>query len=224
MTGPRPPFQGDDTPLNPPDVALEELSHELTGDQPEGDQVAYLRQAEVDTLGQGLGHVEMYEGELEAGVHDDLPGEPVAENLELLTELELREGETNNPDVAAEEGLTYVPPIDPPVIPDPDDPQGIRIAAGFGTTAEEEPFDADHHSETMPSEDDMEARIREALRAEATTSMYADSLVIGTRGATVAVRGVVDDLDDTDNVVEAITRVTGVSEVIEELEVRGVTD
>ena len=28
---------------------------------------------------------------------------------------DLREGETNDPDVAAEEGLVYVPPSDPPV-------------------------------------------------------------------------------------------------------------
>jgi osmotically-inducible protein OsmY len=48
--------------------------------------------------------------------------------------------------------------------------------------------------------------------------------VIGTRGGTVAVRGLVDDIDDTDNVVEVISRVSGVDEVIDELEVRGVTD
>jgi hypothetical protein len=218
------PLQGDETPLNPPDVEVEELGRELTGDQAEGDQVAFFREDEVATLGQGLSDVEVYEGELEAGVNDDMPGEPVAENLELLTEQELREGETDNPDVAAEEGLTYVPPIDPPVIPDPDDPQGVQVAAGFGTTALDEPFDADHHSEILSNDDEFAERVREALRADSMTSMYAESLAIGTRDGTVAVRGVVDDIDDTDNVVEVIGRVTGVVEVRDELEVRGVTD
>jgi hypothetical protein len=187
------------------------------------DQVAYRRSDEVDRLGE-LTDTEIYQGELEAGVSDDLPQEPEAENLELLTELELRAGETDNPDVAAEEGMTYVPPTDPPVVPDPDDPQGIQVAAGFGATAEAEPYDADHHSETLASDDEMATRVREALRADATTSVFAETLAIGTRGSTVAVRGVVDDIDDTDNVVAVISRVTGVDEVLDELEVRGVTD
>ena len=116
--------------------------------------------------------------------------------------------------------MTYVPPSDPPVVPS-DDPQGGEVAAGFGATASEEPYDADHPAETVGEEDEMAARVREALRADSTTSRYADSLAIGTRGGTVAVRGVVDDLDDTDNVVEVVNRVSGVAEVIEELEVRG---
>ncbi|HUG46880.1 MAG TPA: hypothetical protein VMP67_00530 [Candidatus Limnocylindria bacterium] len=207
-----------EVPLAGPGAAPDEL-HELTGDQAPGDQVAFLRQDEVDDLGQ-LTDTDVYEGELEAGVHDDLPQEPVAENLELLTELELRAGETSNPDVAAEEGMTYVPPTDPPVVPS-DDPQGAEVAAGFGATATDEPYDENHRSTALSSEDEMSARVREALRADAATSRYADSVSIGTRGRTVALRGVVDDVDDTYNVVEVVSRVSGVDEVIEELDVRG---
>ena len=153
------------------------------------------------------------------------PGAPIddeepAENLEALTARELRAGETANPDVAAEEGMTYVPPTDPPVVPS-DDPQGAQVAAGFRSTSAEEPYDAEHSGAALPNEDEMSARVREALRADSATSRYADSLAIGTRGRTVAVRGVVEDLDDTDNVVEVVSRVSGVAEVIEELEVRG---
>jgi osmotically-inducible protein OsmY len=54
--------------------------------------------------------------------------------------------------------------------------------------------------------------------------MYADFLVIGSRGRTVVVRGEVDDIDDTDNITDVIGRVRGVDDVIDELEVRGVTD
>ena len=176
---------------------------------------AYFTADEVETPDE-LTDTEIYEGELEAGVSRD--------NLQLLVEKDLRSGETSNPDVAAEEGLTWVPPIDPPVIPDPDDPQGVQVAAGFGTEANSEPFDEDHHSDLISATDEFEARVREALRANSATTAYADNLVIGTRDGTVVVRGIVDDIDDTDNVVEVITGVAGVTEVVDETEVAGITD
>ena len=184
---------------------------------------AYLTTDEVDTLGE-LTDTEIYEGELEAGVSDDLPGEPIEDNLELLGETELRDGETSDPNVAAEEGLTWVPPIDPPVVADAESSGGVEIAAGFGTDAFSEPYDADHESEPLSAFNDLEERIREALRADSSTSRYADSLVIGNRGGTVVVRGVVDDIDDTDNIADVISRVDGVEEVVDETEVAGVTD
>jgi hypothetical protein len=156
-----------------------------------------------------LTHTEIYQGELEAGV---ISGD------------DLRSDETDDANVAAEEGLAYVPPIDPPVVPDPDDPEGIQIAAGFGGAATDEPYDADHHSDALPVEDEMEARVREALRADSATSRYAETLVVGIRDGVVALRGVVDDLDDTDTIMEVVGRVSGVDEVIDQLDVRGVTD
>jgi hypothetical protein len=209
----------DDTPLNPPDVDTSELGAELAGSQQEGDQVFYRRQGEVEDSEREFNDTAEYEGEPEID-----PAGADAVRIEDLAEIELREGETANPDVAAEEGLTWVPPIDPPVVPDLDDPQGAKVAAGFGTTAEDEPLDSSHRSADLTSEDDFTARIREALEADAATTAYADSLVIGTRGGTIVVRGLVDDIDDTDNIVDVITRVPGVDEVVEELEVRGVTD
>ena len=219
MTQPRPPFQGDDTPLNPPDVDADELGNELSGDQQEGDQVFYRRQGEVQDSDREFNDVAQYEGEPEI---DPVGGDSV--RIEDLAEVELRDGETSNPDVAAEEGLAWVPPVDPPVVADPDDPQGARVAAGFAASAEDSAYDSSNRAELLTAEDDMEARIREALLADSATTQYADTLVIGTRDATVAVRGLVDDLDDTDIIVEVIGRVEGVDEVIEELEVRGVTD
>jgi len=211
-----------ETPLNPPGAPIEDDRSQLTGDQAEGDQVAFVREGEVDTLGE-ITDTDIYEGEMEAGVHDDLPSEPKAENLELLTERELRAGETNNPDVAAEEGLAWVPPTDPPVVPS-DDREGLDVAAGFGSTSMDEPYDMDHASGAVSDEDETSARVREALRADASTSRYADSIAIGTRGGVVALRGVVDDLYDTDNLVEVASRVTGVTEAVDELEVRGLDE
>ena len=207
MTGPRPAPQGDDTPLNAPDL-----------DQPADDQVFYRRQEEVADSDREFNDVAQYEGEPAIDPGDDVV------RLEDLTDAELREGETSDPYVAAEEGLTWVPPVDPPIVPDLDDPQGAKVAAGFGVSAEDDPFDRSHRAELLTAEDDTDARVREALLADAATSAYADSLIIGSRDGTIVVRGVVDDIDDTDNIVEVITRVTGVDEVIDELEVRGVTD
>ncbi len=207
-----------ETPLNPPDVPVEEMGRELSGDQPEGDQVAYVRQSEIDDLGT-MRDTAIYEGELEAGVHDDLPTETESENLEDLTALEMRAGETANPDIAAEEGLAWVPPIDPPVIPSEEDPQGLEVAAGFGVDSLAEPYDADHHSEAVTDTDDMEERIHEALRADSATSAMAQRIQVALRGGTVILRGEVEDLLDTDEVVAVVERVTGVTEVIDEIEV-----
>lgn len=181
-------------------------------------QGTFVRQDQIDDLGT-MSDTAIYEGELEAGVHDDLPTEPESANLEDLTALEMRSGETGNPDIAAEEGLTWVPPIDPPVIPSEEDPQGLEVAAGFGVDALAEPYDAEHHSEIVTDADDMEERIQEALRADSATSAMAQRIQVALRGGTVILRGEVEDVVDTDEVVAVVERVTGVTEVIDEIEV-----
>jgi hypothetical protein len=207
MSDPRRARQGDDTPLNPPDLEQQD------------DQVFYRRQEEVADSDSEFNDVAEYEGEPAISPTGD-----EALRLDDLTDSELREGETSDATEATEEGLTWVPPTDPPVVPDFDDPQGVKVAAGFGVSADDEPFDSSHRAELLTAEDDTDARVREALLADAATSAYAESLIIGSRDGTIVVRGVVDDIDDTDNIVDVITRVTGVDEVIDELEVRGLTD
>ena len=172
----------------------------------------YFTEDEVEHSGE-LTETELDEGQSEL---------PVA--LEGLADEELREGETNDPSVAAEEGLAWVPPIDPPVVADEEDPEGVRVAAGFGVASDDEPFDDDHEDELLSSGDELNERIRDALRADAATSRYADSLIIGRRAGKVVVRGKVDDIDDTDDIADVISNVPGVVEVIDELEVEGVTD
>jgi hypothetical protein len=191
----------------------------IAGERPRDRQTAFVSESEVDTLGE-LTDTDVYQGELEAGVHDDLPTEPDERNIEMVTARELRSGETSNPDVAAEEGLVYVPPIDPPVVPSEDSREGLKVAAGFGVSALDEEYDEDHSGSALATEDEMSARIREALRADSSTTEFADHLAIGTRGGVVRVRGLVDDVDDSDNVLAVIERVEGVVEVIDELEVR----
>lgn len=195
----------------------EAFARELAGDRPADAEAAYFREDTVESRG-ALTDTEMYEGELESGSLDDVSGGGAPDGLELLTELELRGDETDDPNVAAEEGMTWVPPVDPPVVPS-DDPQGISVAAGFGVSALEEPYDDDHRSEPLSAEGDLNDRIREAIRADAATSRFADVIVIGVRDGTVVLRGMVDDIDDTDNVAAVVERVSGVDEVIDEIEV-----
>jgi len=60
---------------------------------------------------------DIYEGQLPARVEEGLVRDTAG--LDLLTDLELRAGETADPLIASDEGATYVPPCDPPVIPAP---------------------------------------------------------------------------------------------------------
>lgn len=199
---------------DPEDIAMIEELRQLAGEEMPEDQDAVLEPDEIEQRRQPT-LTELDRGDpfpdLEAAVGPEA-------TLDGLAAEELREGETDDPDVATEEGLTYVPPSDPPTRADEEEPGGIEIAAGAAVSALSEPYDEDHESELLTDESDLTARIRDALEADAATSGLADRLVIGTRGSTVVVRGIVDDVDDGDNIASVIERVDGVEEVIDETE------
>jgi hypothetical protein len=185
------------------------------GEQEAGEQDAVFEADEVEH-GPTATMTDLDEAD-PAALDGELPLELADANLELLDATGLREGETDDPFEAAEEGLTYVPPTDPPVVPGDDgEPE---VASGFGGTAFDEPYDADHHSEVLTGEDEMTDRVREALRAEASTSEFADEVEIETAAGIVRLRGRVPDLVDEDNLVATAEQVTGVTEVIDELDV-----
>lgn len=215
MTDPR---AADTVPLNPPDVDPDAKRAQLEGSPTRDNQDPTMLEDEVGDLGR-ITDVEVYEGELEAGANPDVDTEP--QSLDLLTATELRAGETDNPDVAAEEGEAWVPPVDPPVVADRSAPEGVTIAAGFGSSALDEPFDADHHSTFLPADDEVSARVREALLADSRTSRFAEQLGIETEAGVVTVRGTVADLDDGDLIEEVASVVTGVTEVRDETEIPG---
>jgi hypothetical protein len=195
MSEPRP-----ETPNSPDpdDVARVEEIADLQGDAMPIDQDAFLEPDEFEK------HREPTQTELDRG--DAAPDREgvlgLASSLDMLAAEDLREGETDDPDVATEEGLAYVPPSDPPFRVDAEDPEGIEVAGASDDSGEL----------------DLTARIRDALEADAATSGYADRLVIGTRGSTVVVRGIVDDIDDGDDIAAVIEQVDGVEEVIDETE------
>jgi hypothetical protein len=190
---------------------------QLAGIRADADQAAFASSEEVDRLGT-MTDTRVLEGELEARPPDsDQPDEPDSANIEMLTETELRDGETDDPGEAAEEGLTYVPPVDPPVVMGEG---GMpQMAAGFGTTADDEPFDADHHDAAMYSEDERTERVREALLSHAATSAFVDRLSFETVGSRIVVAGTLDDLDDEDQVLEVISDVDGITEVVNRIEI-----
>jgi osmotically-inducible protein OsmY len=126
---------------------------------------------------------------------------------------------TRDPLIAAEEGIPYVPPVDPVVRPSRD-AQLIAIVGGFGTAADEAYPDFSATTalgEAPPGDDDLRERVVAALLADAaTTDMAID---VTARDGVVHLRGAVPTLDDAALVEEVAGRVPGVSEVVEALAV-----
>jgi len=210
--------------LDPADPEIADLLLELGGEPPAGDTRAAFSiddVAEVPESGDDpLTGRERELGYLEAGVDPTggvVPRDTVS--VESLVEGELTEDETFDPIIAAEEGVPWVPPVDPVVVPDETDPEGVAVAAGTGTSATDEPYDADHHSSFLPADDEVTARVREALRADAMTTAYADDLAIDTEGEVVTVHGTVEDIEDLDAVLAVAAAVDGITEVVDEMEV-----
>jgi hypothetical protein len=207
-------------PLNPPDVPPDQKRRALAGERTRAEQSAVFDADDIDHLDSSheqLGDFDdtkQYEAEMPSGEDQD----DELEDLDLLTELELRDGETDDPLEAAEEGMTYVPPIDPPIVPG--GPDGAEIASGFGVSALDEPYDGNNHTNFDYDDDEVSARVREALRADSSTTAYADRVAIESNGGVVTLRGVVDDLVDSDNLVGVAGYVAGVTEVVDRLRVR----
>lgn len=138
--------------------------------------------------------------------------------LDALDLDDLREGETDDPGVAAQEGLAYVPPIDPPVVADVEAADGVVPGAGIAISAESDPYDDSHRGTDLDPESQPNIRIREALRADSQTTVLEDRLIVGTRGSVAVIRGVIDDVEDSDAIIEVVSRVEGISDVVDETE------
>jgi len=122
---------------------------------------------------------------------------------------------TSDPTRPDEEGRTYVPPVDPPVVGSEDgDP---RIAAGFGRGVDANPSDADHKRAAGLGDDEMSARIRERLAADSLGSEYSERIAIVTVGSTAVVKGIVEDLDVQDHILGLVAAVPGVEDVQDRL-------
>jgi hypothetical protein len=215
--------KNDDDPLDPTDPKTAEELLEHAGEPRLGETRAAFTLDEVaDKPDEGLTGTERELGYLEAGVDPTGGVRAEVQSVETLLEQELDSDETFDPYVASDEGVPWVAPTDPVVVPDARDPEGLKVATASGISSLDEPYDEDHHGELLPAEDEMTDRVREALRDDAQTSAYADDLQIDTDGNVVTLRGTVADMEDLEAVLAVAAVVKGINEVRDELEVAAV--
>ena len=207
----------DDAPLNPATPVGVAQIRELMGERFQKDQSAIVDASEIDSLDAATA-TELDEGEPSDSLENELPSG--GESLEMLTERELRADETDDVLEAIEEGYTYIPPIDPPTTPG-NGFENAEVASGFGASSIEEAYTQDTHGDFLPSDDEMQTRVRDALRADSSTNPYAKLIAISVRGGVVTLRGLVDDMVDSDNLLAVAGYVEGVEDVIDELDVKG---
>lgn len=184
---------------------------ELEGSRPRDEQSAVFDKEQVEQF-EEAGDVARYEGFTE---HRTEAGE----NLDLLTEADDRAEETRDPFQAAEEGQTYVPPIDPPIVPD-ESIHDAAIASGPTGEAFDTPFDQDHRAETLAGGDELRSQVAYALRADARTSYLVEQVAVevADNGA-VVLRGQVRDLDESDMLISVARDVAGYNRVIDRLDI-----
>jgi hypothetical protein len=211
MTDPR--RQPDDRPTND-SLGLLEGIQALQGEELPDDQDAVLEPHEIEGRRQPT-RTELDQGDPITGPDDAL--DP-AERLDGLATGGLREDETEDWGVASQEGIPWVPPTDPPIVPDRDAPDGVSVAAGLGVSADADPYDPDHRETDDVDGLDLTERIRAAIRADAATSELVDDVVIGTVGTRAVLRGTVLTIEDGDALVEVVGRVAGIDEVVDETE------
>lgn len=133
--------------------------------------------------------------------------------FQSVSTLEEPEGITDDPMVAASEGLSYFPPTDPPVRMS-DDSDELEIASGFMSTAldDDEAEDTEIRDEPIGNEELIE-RVRRNLREDARTSQL--DLYVSALYGTVVLTGFVHDNLDSELAVAVASETPGVEEVID---------
>ena len=117
---------------------------------------------------------------------------------------------------AQQQGLVYIPPDEPPVLPS-DNPQGIEIAAGFGKDLVfDDPRGEDTPDRLAGADWDLQARIEAVLRKSSLTNQMTD-IKVAVEDGIVYLSGEVETLDDIDVVCSVVQAIDGVEDVEEEL-------
>lgn len=127
------------------------------------------------------------------------------------------DGSTTNPVLAQEQGLVYIPPSDPPVLPS-DDRQNVAMAAGFAQSMEEtEPGIVELPERVAGNDLDLEQTIQTMLQNNSETAHLSD-VHLRVREGIVFLAGHVDTLDDIAIVDEMLRDIRGVRDVRNRLE------
>lgn len=127
------------------------------------------------------------------------------------------DGHTYDVSVANDQGLTYTPPTDPPVIPSVDDREGIDVATGFGLSMEDSDPDVEILPERIDDNDlDLEEDVYEVIRFNSETQNLTNVRVRASNGV-VALFGTVPDDQDMERLVDLVEDMEGVQRVVNRL-------
>lgn len=150
----------------------------------------------------------------------EVEDEDIEEDLatEQIYDTQHGEGHTYNPHQADDQGLTYTPPTDPPIMQVDEDPRGVEVTAGFSPSMEE----TDPSREELPpqvdnNDVDVQQDVERALRYNSETMHLTDVHVQVERGV-VTLTGTVPTMDDIGLVYEIVYAMDGVVDVHSELE------
>ena len=138
---------------------------------------------------------------------------------EDLVDTQHGQGHTYNPEEAWEQGLTYTPPDDPPVLPSAD-LQGAEIAAGFAPSMIESNPDVEDLPVTVDNNDlDLEEDIYLILHNTSETAHLADNIKIEVNDGVVRLTGTVPGDEDIALVYEIVNAMEGIVDIEMSLEV-----
>ena len=135
---------------------------------------------------------------------------------------EPREGMTDDPLVASEEGVPYDPPSDRVLSEARVEVAGPDVAgtdeSDAGELERDDSIQAEHRA--LPRDDELQADVVEALRASDVPA--GDRIRVGAAGSTVIVSGEVESMEVLDEILGIVGDVRGVDEVVDQLTVPGV--
>jgi hypothetical protein len=141
--------------------------------------------------------------------------------VDNLVDTQHSSGHTYNPRIAAEQGLTYTPPHDPPVQPSQDDPQGADVAAGFASSMEDSNPEVERLRRHVNNNDlDLLDDVYEALQTNSETA-HLDNVKVQVNQRTVYLLGTVDTQDDMARVHSIVNSLQGIRSIRNNLQVSG---
>ncbi len=151
--------------------------------------------------------------EIEADLQRDLESDQIYDTQHT-------DGSTTNPEQAEEQGLVYIPPDDPPVIPS-DDLQGVEIAAGFSDSLDgEDPRAAELPEQLLGNDEDLEELVMAALAKNSETSTMSEVRVAAQDGV-IHLYGVVASDEEMAIVDQLVRDLDGVDDVVNHLDTEG---
>lgn len=151
-------------------------------------------------------------------LNEMIDGDPEEEALQNIIDTQHTDGSTTDPFIAADQGLVYTPPSDPPVLPS-DDLQGADIATGFAQSMEESNPDVEVLPDRVDNQDlDLEEDVLVSLRNNSETGNL-DRIRVRVRNGVVLLAGTVFSQDDIGIVEEQLRDLDGVVEVVNQLTV-----